>query len=64
NTRFSEVHHIVPRELGGSNHPENLVVLCSTCHKLWHEKKLDGRLLERVLERSQVIGGRATSGAR
>ncbi|MCK4303851.1 MAG: HNH endonuclease, partial [Candidatus Eisenbacteria sp.] len=34
----------------GTNDPENLTVLCSACHKLWHDKKLDGRLLKRVLE--------------
>ena len=50
NTRFMEVHHILPRERGGSNHPDNLAVLCSSCHKLWHDKKLDGGMLKRVLE--------------
>lgn len=28
-----EVHHIVPRSDGGSNHPDNLVLLCARCHK-------------------------------
>jgi hypothetical protein len=37
-TRFLEVHHLVPRNRGGSNQPENLVTLCGTCHRLWHEK--------------------------
>ena len=27
-----EVHHIVPRHLGGSDHPHNLVLLCRDCH--------------------------------
>jgi len=27
------VHHIIPRKNGGSNTPENLVTLCSGCHK-------------------------------
>ncbi len=40
--RFLEIHHIVPRSLGGSNQPENLVVLCGTCHRLIHEKKMAG----------------------
>ncbi|MCK4304922.1 MAG: HNH endonuclease, partial [Candidatus Eisenbacteria sp.] len=22
-----------------TNDPENLIVLCSACHKLWHDKK-------------------------
>jgi 5-methylcytosine-specific restriction endonuclease McrA len=38
-TRFLEVHHIVPRNLGGNNKPENLTTLCGACHRLWHEKK-------------------------
>ena len=37
-TGFLEVHHIKPRSQGGSNRPENLVTLCSSCHRLWHEK--------------------------
>lgn len=36
-TRFLEVHHRVPRQHGGSNKAENLITLCSSCHRLWHE---------------------------
>ena len=36
-TRFLEVHHITPRNQGGSNRPENLVTLCGSCHRLCHE---------------------------
>ena len=39
-TRFLEVHHIVARKAGGTNHPENLVTLCGACHRLWHERRL------------------------
>lgn len=35
--RFLEVHHVVPRGRGGSNGAENLVTLCSACHRLVHE---------------------------
>lgn len=28
-----EVHHIQPRSEGGANEPENLIVLCPTCHR-------------------------------
>lgn len=28
-----EVDHVVPRVCGGSNHPDNLRVLCSTCNQ-------------------------------
>jgi hypothetical protein len=37
NTRFLEVHHIKPRSKGGTNELENLITLCSACHRLWHE---------------------------
>jgi len=36
-TRFLEVHHRVPRDRGGSNAPDNLVTLCSRCHRFTHE---------------------------
>jgi len=36
-TRFLEVHHLKPRQAGGTNHPENLTTLCSSCHRLRHE---------------------------
>ena len=34
--RYLEVHHKVPRALGGSNNAENLVTLCSACHQFVH----------------------------
>lgn len=34
--RFLEVHHAVARALGGPNRPDNLVTLCSACHRLTH----------------------------
>ena len=37
-TRFLEVHHIAARSSGGSNHSDNLVTLCASCHRLWHER--------------------------
>lgn len=29
-----EVHHIVPRRLGGTDHPENLITLCHEHHRI------------------------------
>ncbi len=49
NTRYLEVHHIHPRDRGGSNRPENLVTLCSSCHRLWHERTLDGLPLAKLV---------------
>lgn len=31
-----EVHHIVPRSLGGTNSKSNLATLCSECHAAAH----------------------------
>jgi hypothetical protein len=35
---FLAIHHMVPREQGGSNRPDNLITLCSACHRLWHKR--------------------------
>ena len=37
-TRFLEVHHIISRQRGGTNQPQNLKTLCGSCHRLWHER--------------------------
>lgn len=29
-------HHIVPRHVGGSDDPSNLIVLCPNCHTAAH----------------------------
>jgi hypothetical protein len=44
-TRFLEVHHRIARSRGGNNTPENLVTLCGSCHRLWHEGNSE-KLLE------------------
>ena len=41
-TRFLAVHHLVLRSEGGRNDPENLVTLCTHCHRLLHERFLKG----------------------
>ena len=35
------VHHIITRTDGGTDKPDNLITLCETCHKLYHEGKLE-----------------------
>ena len=35
--RYLEVHHVVPRNRGGSNAAGNLVTLCAACHRVMHE---------------------------
>jgi len=37
--KILEVHHIVSRQLGG-NRPDNLITLCSTCHKKVSQEKI------------------------
>lgn len=38
-TRFLEVHHLRPRALGGGNDLDNLITLCSSCHRFRHENE-------------------------
>jgi hypothetical protein len=35
-THFLEVHHVTTRGQGGSNRAENLITLCSRCHRFAH----------------------------
>ena len=37
NTSFLEIHHRIPLAQGGSDRPENLVVLCWRCHRRLHQ---------------------------
>jgi 5-methylcytosine-specific restriction endonuclease McrA len=30
--RLLTAHHVIPREQGGPDHPDNYVVLCGSCH--------------------------------
>jgi len=36
-TRCLELHHRVPVSRGGTNDPGNLITLCRSCHRSWHE---------------------------
>ena len=36
--RGMDVHHWVPRSLGGTNDPSNLYVMSRSCHRLLHQK--------------------------
>jgi 5-methylcytosine-specific restriction endonuclease McrA len=38
-TSFLAVHHLVPRERGGGNALENLITLCSGCHRALHARE-------------------------
>ena len=47
NAHFLEIHHIAARNLGGTNDLSNLTTLCAACHRLMHERSLDGEWLRR-----------------
>ena len=51
--RHAHVHHKLPRALGGSDTPENLISLCSGCHSLKH-MNLQASLGRRFLENMAV----------
>lgn len=38
-TRFLEIHHRIPAALGGRTEMENLVTLCSGCHRGLHQRE-------------------------
>lgn len=40
-----EVHHIIPRRLGGSEHPKNLITLCRKHHKIQPAHHYDAPLV-------------------
>lgn len=41
-----EVHHIIPRGMGGSDHPANLKLVCQNCHRKYNEK-FNGEIISR-----------------
>lgn len=46
----ADVHHLIPRSLGGSDDPSNLITLCDGCHAA-HHPNLQVRLSRRLIER-------------
>ena len=36
--KYSHIHHIFPRGVGGKNELENLIPLCSKCHGKIHQE--------------------------
>ncbi|MFX0063593.1 MAG: RNA-guided endonuclease IscB, partial [Candidatus Hermodarchaeota archaeon] len=49
-----ECHHLVPRTEGGTDLPENLIVLCKDCHDQVHNgsKKLSSRTIKASISRN------------
>ncbi len=46
-TQFLEVHHSLPTAAGGGDSMDNLVVLCSRCHRRLHESEEQARAVLR-----------------
>ena len=49
----ADIHHLLPRSMGGSDEPSNLVTLCDGCHAALHPT-LAGSLANRWMERTAV----------
>jgi len=54
-TELLTVHHIVPRALGGTDHLNNLVTLCSNCHKRTYRARARGGMPARMPGRQQQL---------
>jgi 5-methylcytosine-specific restriction endonuclease McrA len=52
-SRDADVHHLLPRSMGGSDELANLVTLCDGCHAA-HHPNLAATLARRALERWAV----------
>lgn len=39
--KYLHIHHIIFRSQGGSDHQNNLITLCKTCHDKLHDGKID-----------------------
>lgn len=60
--RDADVHHLLPRSMGGTDELANLVTLCDGCHAA-HHPMLAGGLARRVIERWAVRLARLFGGA-
>ncbi|MGI6852065.1 RecQ family ATP-dependent DNA helicase [Mesorhizobium sp. 1B3] len=49
----ADIHHLLPRSMGGTDELSNLVTLCDGCHAI-HHPNLAGGLARRVIERWAV----------
>ena len=46
----ADVHHLIPRSIGGKDEPGNLITLCDGCHAA-HHPNLQATLSRRFIER-------------
>lgn len=52
--RATEVHHIIPRDYGGSDCPMNLLPVCKDCHKELH-KQLKSLIKSKIQEAAEQV---------
>lgn len=55
-TKYIQLHHIIPRGAGGTDHPHNLITLCADCHAAAHGMMLRDwpDVTEETMERAIV----------
>ena len=51
----NEVHHIIPRSNGGTDKPNNLILLCITCHNKIHNGLIKSPAITRQYKDSSVL---------
>ena len=54
------MHHIIPRNFGGEDNPENLILLCNDCHnevELMTDNLLQEKMYDVDVLRSFIING-------
>ena len=59
NTRYIQIHHVIPRGKGGPNSVQNLITLCSDCHALAHGTDLRGYLAPEEKRRAAEVAEQA-----
>lgn len=48
-----EVHHIIPRGMGGTDHPANLKLVCKDCHSKYNER-FNGKIISTKAKERKV----------
>lgn len=56
-----QVHHVLPVSQGGTNHPSNLVTLCSACHAGRHALASAADVVDELLDAGHEPAGSAPS---
>ena len=51
----NEVHHIIPRSNGGTDKPNNLILVCATCHKKIHTGIIKSPIITRQYKDTSVL---------